>query len=51
MVKQCVLQANGTTAIVTGGPEDSIKEVVQATHVEYRWLREQERAEIFAPHQ
>lgn len=51
MDKQCVLQADGTTTIVTGGPEDSLEDIVQAAHVEYQWLREQERAKIFAHHQ
>ena len=50
MERQCLLQNDGTTVLVSGSPEDDLSEVVQAAHTEYNWLRDKQRAKVFADH-
>lgn len=50
MERQCLLQQDGTTALVTGSSDDDLSEVVQAAHNEYQWLRQKDRAQVFAEH-
>jgi len=50
MDKQCLLRNDGTTVFIAGSPDDDLSEVVQAAHCEYQWLRDKERAKIFAEH-
>jgi len=50
MERQCLLSNDGTTVLITGSPEDDLTEVIQAAHCEYRWLRDKQRAKVFAEH-
>jgi len=50
MERQCLLQNDGTTVLVTGGAEDKLDEVVAAAHSEWRWLRMKKRVAVFAGH-
>lgn len=50
MERQCLLQTEGTTVVVSGGLEDDLTDVVNAAHNEYQWLQNKERAQIFAQH-
>lgn len=50
MEKQCMLQNDGTTVLVTGSLDDELSEVVQAAHTEWQWLRTTDRVQAFADH-
>lgn len=50
MERQCLLQQDGCTVMVSGGPNDDLTDIVQAAHSEYNWLRDKERAQVFAEH-
>jgi hypothetical protein len=50
MERQCLLQNDGTTVLITGSAEDNLQEVVAAAHSEWRWLRTKERVTAFAEH-
>ena len=50
MERQCLLQQDGCTVVVSGGPNDDLTDIVQAAHSEYNWLRDKERVQIFAQH-
>ena len=50
MERQCLLQNDGTTVVVSGGLDDDLTDVVTAAHNEYQWLRGKERAQVFAEH-
>lgn len=50
MERQCLLQQDGCTVLVTGGVGDELTDVVQAAHTEWQWLRDKDRVEAFAKH-
>ena len=50
MERQCLLQSDGCTVLVSGGPNDELTDIVNAAHNEYQWLRGKERAQVFAAH-
>jgi hypothetical protein len=50
MERQCLLQSDGCTVLVSGGPNDELTDVVAAAHSEFNWLRDKERAQVFATH-
>jgi hypothetical protein len=50
MERQCLLQNDGTTVLVSGGLDDDLTDVVTAAHNEWRWLRTKERVSAFAEH-
>ena len=50
MERQCLLQNDGTLVLVNGTSDDELTDVVQAAHNEYQWLRQKERAQVFAEH-
>jgi hypothetical protein len=50
MERQCLLQSDGCTVVVSGGPDDDLTSVVQAAHSEFNWLQKKERAQVFANH-
>ncbi|MFD1686385.1 hypothetical protein [Halobellus litoreus] len=50
MERQCLLQNDGTTVLVSGSPDDELSEVVQAAHCEWQWLRDKQRVTAFAEH-
>jgi hypothetical protein len=51
MERQCLLQNDGTTVLVSGSPDDELTDVVNAAHTEWQWLRNKERVAAFAEHQ
>lgn len=42
------MQMNGVLVQVQGRETDSLTDVVHAAHAEFKWLREQQRKEVFA---
>jgi hypothetical protein len=48
MERQCLLQQDGCTVLVSGGLDDDLQDVVNAAHQEWRWLRDKERVAAFA---
>lgn len=50
MERQCLLQNDGTTVLVSGGPNDELTDIVNAAHTEFQWLQTKERAQVFAQH-
>jgi len=50
MRRQCFLQQDGCTVLVTGGLDDDLHDVVNAAHQEWQWLRDKERVATFGEH-
>jgi hypothetical protein len=50
MERQCLLQNDGTTVLVSGGCDDDLQEIVAAAHNEWKWLRTKERMSAFVEH-
>jgi hypothetical protein len=50
MERQCLLQQDGCTVLVTGSLNDDLQDVVNAAHQEWRWLRDKDRVQAFTAH-
>ena len=50
MEHQYLIQIDGTTVLVTGGTNDELTNIVQSANSEYNWLKDKQRAKLFAAH-